>query len=216
MLNIETQIFQHELPVRGTFMGLDLSLTSSGIGILMPGEFRSYRLKTANLRGLHRLKSIADHIALRALELQPLATVIEGYSFSSMHSHAHALGELGGIVKLSLAVGGHQTFTAPPTTVKKIITGKGNCKGKGPIMLALFKQFGLEISQDDQADGAALACIAGMVHGGFTPRLTKDQAAGLTKVERVDSPFPTVRHRTRPTPANDGVELKLQPVAKNG
>lgn len=214
MLNIETQVFQHDLDVGGhTFMGLDLSLTSTGMGLLMPGEFRAYRLKTGTMRGLARLKAISDHIGLRALEVQPSLVAIEGYAFSAMHSHAHALGELGGIVKLTLAVGGHQCVVAPPTSVKKIITGKGNCKGKGPIMLALFKQFGLEISQDDQADGAALAIIAGLCHGAFKPRLTLAQADGLKKIEQVASPFPTVRHRSRPDATG---AKKLQPVAIPG
>ncbi len=200
MLATETQVSDHRLEVSDVWMGLDLSLTSTGMAVLSDRHLVSYRIKSDRLRGLDRLKQVLDHIVLRVSDVSPKGVALEGYSFGSKNSHAHGLGELGGLVKMSLASMGVPVVIVPPKTMQKIITGTGNGAGKGPVMVALYKRFGIEITQDDQADASALAVVAGIHFGGVSATLPKPNMDALSKVEPLASPFPQNRPRFRIKP----------------
>ena len=102
-------------------MGLDLSLTSTGVSI--NGETFSIKPKT---RGIERLVEISDRIVNFAVNASPIAVVIEGYSFGSKFSRAHSLGELGGVVKVALHKSGFSIVEVPPKCRAKFATGNGN------------------------------------------------------------------------------------------
>lgn len=82
------------------------------------------------------------------------------------------IGELGGVLKTLLWEKGVDYISIPPTTMKLVITGKGNAgrglKGaakKQPIIDALRNQYGLVVNQHDEADAAGLMLIGEILCG---------------------------------------------------
>jgi Holliday junction resolvasome RuvABC endonuclease subunit len=124
-------------------IGLDLSLTSTGIAL--PGqEMNAISIETKK-RGEERLVYIRNRI----LELvrahnsnDDLLAIVEGYSFGSRNSHSHALGELGGVVKVALFEEGVPLAISPPTCRAKFATGRGNA-GKSEVISSVSSRTGL-------------------------------------------------------------------------
>jgi len=103
-------------------MGIDLSLTSTGFSF--DGVTRTV---TSAKKGVRRLVELTEQIEelVRAAEPDSFAC-IEGYSFASRNSQAHALGELGGVVRVMLYKNGRAVVEIPPTCRAKFATGRGN------------------------------------------------------------------------------------------
>ena len=127
-------------------MGLDLSLTSTGMSI--SGVTQSIRVDT---RGVERLKEIRDRIVDVALEQRVRVAAIEGYSYASRQSQSHSLGELGGVVRLGLFEADIPFVVIPPTSRAKFATGKGNA-GKPEVVSAISAKTGIVWSGGDGAD----------------------------------------------------------------
>lgn len=142
-------------------IGLDLSLTSTGIGVYSLAEDCIYTksIKTSNKNSyMSRYKEIVNAIQ----EIDHFLSVgslffIEGYSYGSFgkSSFMSNLIELGGIVKYDLVSRGRIYIDVPPTILKKFITGKGNAK-KEDIKLGLYKKYHKEFKNSDEADAYAL------------------------------------------------------------
>lgn len=127
-------------------MGLDLSLTSTGVSI--GGVTQSIQVDT---RGVERLRDIRDRIVRLVLDNDIKLAVIEGYSYASRQSQSHSLGELGGVVRLALLEGKVKFFIIPPTSRAKFATGKGNA-GKPEVVSAISAKTGIVWSGGDGAD----------------------------------------------------------------
>lgn len=124
-------------------IGLDLSLTSTGIALPGP-DMKTVALATTK-KGEERLVYLRDRILeiARACNLNgDLRVILEGYSFASRNSHAHALGELGGVVKVALFEMGIPIAICPPTCRAKFATGKGNA-GKAEVVSGISARTGL-------------------------------------------------------------------------
>lgn len=122
-------------------VGLDLSLTATGIA-----SEKGARVLSApkGCMGMARLAWLRDEVTARCAAFTksgPLQhsidlaewdgaelVVLEGYSFGTTRqsSHAHALGELGGIVRLALTEARIPWCDVAPAALKKFATGKGN------------------------------------------------------------------------------------------
>jgi len=155
-------------------MGCDLSLTNSGVAIYRAGRITSYSLKSS-LKGVARL----DDLRLKLRQLidreRPDIAGIEGYSFASKNSRAHSIGEWGGTAKLLIRDQGIPGYIASPNTVKKFMTGNHQAK-KPEMVLHLFKRYGIEITQEDEADAASVSILIGAYqHGASFPNLTAFQ-----------------------------------------
>ena len=77
---------------------------------------------------------------------------------------ANKLGELGGVVKLTLHslndIGnGKDPLIVPPTSLKKYVTGRGTGVQKNQMLLQVFKKWGVEFPDDNAADSYGLAHI---------------------------------------------------------
>ena len=94
---------------------------------------------------------------------------LEGYAFGSQM--ANMAGELGGLVRLTL----WDTYTehepqakyplvVPPTSLKKYVTGKGTGVGKSQMMLAVYKKWDVEFTDDNAADSYGLARLVRNKH----------------------------------------------------
>lgn len=127
-------------------MGLDLSLTSTGVSI--GGLTTSIRSKN---RGSHRLVEIRDEIVNQARSHNVQIVAIEGYSYASRHSQAHSIGELGGVIRVAMRELGIPIVVIPPTCRAKFATGKGN-SGKSEVMSAISAKTGIIWSGGDGND----------------------------------------------------------------
>jgi Holliday junction resolvasome RuvABC endonuclease subunit len=123
-------------------VGLDLSLTSTGVAI---GE-DTHAIRPGDRRGPERLafirSCIRDHLWIRLYEADgPTVVLLEGYSFASKNSHAHALGELGGVMRLFFHEHRIPVIEVPPTCRAKFATGKGNAS-KSEVVSAISARTG--------------------------------------------------------------------------
>ena len=146
---------------KGTYLGIDPSLTSTGIAVLTSGRIETFRIKPGKRRGTRRLcwldgelKELIDQV------VKPDVTCVEGYSYGS-GNQAHQMGEWGGLVRLRLLRSGRLHFIVAPGTLKKFATGKGN-SSKPAVAIGLFKRWGVERDQEDEVDAAIMAIMAVM------------------------------------------------------
>ena len=87
---------------------------------------------------------------------------MEGYAYGSQM--ANMLGELGGMVKMTLRDFGVYPLIVPPTNLKKYVTGKGNGLSKSQMLLYVFKKWDADITDDNAADSYALAKLVSGSH----------------------------------------------------
>ena len=155
-------------------VGLDLSLTKTGIAdedgtrTLSPGVGRvgPERLDWFRDRIVKEIHG-ADTSGPRCFDCflptiygrHPGLVVLEGYSLGTarQQSHAHALGELGGIVRWTLWDLGIPYVDVSPATLKKYATGKGNA-GKDAVLIAAVKRLA-PVGDNNQADAWWLRAI---------------------------------------------------------
>jgi len=117
--------------------------------------------------GVERLVQAQRIVTDFVFRFEVKAIAMEGYAFSSQM--AHMAGELGGAVKLAL----YDYFTDPelvnpltvaPTSLKKYVSGKGTGVGKNQMLLAVYKKWDVEFTDDNAADSYGLARIARNKH----------------------------------------------------
>jgi crossover junction endodeoxyribonuclease RuvC len=150
-------------------MGVDLSLTGTGIA-LPDGD--TMLLNPGKRRGMERLAWIRNAILGPWHEYEPAIVAIEGYSYGS-HSAAYDLGELGGVVRLTLWEAGIVYVDVPPAVAKGYATGKGNAN-KNEMLVAAAKRLGYEGTSNDEAD--ALWCRAAVLAVRGEPVVAMPQA----------------------------------------
>lgn len=163
-----------------TPIGLDLSLTSTGFSC---GD-RLFVL-SSGLTGVARLQAMRDLVLESVLVESDPIVIIEGYSFASRNSHAHSIGELGGVVRLALFENSIQFVEIPPTVRAKFATGKGNA-GKTEVMSSISAKTGIVFSgkgADDMCDAWVLEEIGRTVYS--TPRALW-ASESLTALKKVD------------------------------
>ena len=142
-------------------VGIDPSLTATGVAwadgttevIKWPGR------DVGRLVNVYRQTCDWWENAVYARQ-KPLV-VIEGYSMGSarQQSHAHGLGELGGVIRLALAHCCVDFIDIPPACVKKYATGKGNAN-KDLVRDAARDRLGLPAGvTSDECDAAWLRQI---------------------------------------------------------
>lgn len=139
-------------------VGLDLSLTATGIVALAPSNAVYLDIIKARPecgQGIRRASVIAAAV-LTWIETHAGAVVaIEGYSFGSPMRMA-PLGELGGMVRRDLLERDITWLEVPPTCLKKFATGKGNSP-KDVVMREVFKRWGFEHNDNNVVDAYVLA-----------------------------------------------------------
>lgn len=133
-------------------MGLDLSLTASGIAT--PHGKRGQIITRST--GMPRLATIRDAVLETARDAHLVA--IEGYAFGRPNQAAH-LGELGGVVRLALHEAGISYVDIPPASAKKYATGRGNAT-KPDMRMALFQRAGIDERDDNAVDAWWLRAMA--------------------------------------------------------
>jgi len=146
-----------------TFVGLDLSLNGTAIVIIDDkGKILSQnRFKTKPTDLIEdRLFFIASQV-LSVLGTTCIERLyIEGLSYSSSGQSTMELAGLHYVVRcfISQKYGVNYKLIAPPS-LKKFVSGVGNCK-KNLMLLYAFKKFGEEFNDDNICDAYCLARLA--------------------------------------------------------
>lgn len=188
-------VFSHHDPAGLAVVGLDLSLTGTGIAY---ADGSTVTIDTRALRGTDRLGFIRDQVrqALDVCDRAPDLVVLEGYSYGSVQGMA-ALGELGGVIRMVLAdeKAQHPAMgwaVAPPASIKKYATGAGNAT-KTAMVVAARERLKLQTLSHDQADAAWLRAAGLELMGAPLVRLPKTHRAALDGIamERSPEPEPT-------------------------
>lgn len=105
-------------------------------------------------KGVERLLWVGDELAKLVDKYKIRDAAIEGYSYMSKW-RAHDLGEVGGIIRVSLHEMGVRYSVVPPPTLKKFVTGKGNTK-KELVPMHVFKKWGEEFEDTHTCDAYSL------------------------------------------------------------
>jgi crossover junction endodeoxyribonuclease RuvC len=185
-------VVRHRLGDVVIVIGIDPSLTATGVcwpnGLTEVIKWRD--------RGVERLDHIYDWASIdveRTLAnahggihwRREVLVVIEGYSMGSarQQSHAHGLGELGGVLRLALAHCCVDFIDVPPACVKKYATGKGNAN-KDLVRDNARDRLGLPMGvTSDEADAAWLRQIGlALMEPGEAVPVPKSHLAALDKL----------------------------------
>jgi Holliday junction resolvasome RuvABC endonuclease subunit len=161
-------------------IGLDLSLTSTGISV--SGTTSAI---LTGYRGAERLHHISSAIIKICKEENVDLAIIEGYSFASRNSQAHSIGELGGCVRMRLWEEGIPFVDVPPTCRAKFATGKGN-SSKNEVISSISAKTGIVwggSSASDMCDAWILEQMALAQFGNSQYDWTKEQLSSLLKVD---------------------------------
>lgn len=172
-------------------LSLDLSLTATGWARNLiepppaPPTFTiDYGVISPRSKGAARLQEVLDRVA-RLSDGVELA-VLEGYAYASPKfgaSHAHSLGELGGVIRLFLFQKKIPWVELAPAVVKKLATGSG-AADKAAVLVEAVKRLKYDRHDNNEAD-ALFLLQAALIHYGLPGAATLPQQHldALKKVE---------------------------------
>ena len=156
-------------------VGLDLSITATG---LAKRDGSTFTIKPGST-GDQRLVEIRNCVGLAVGGCD--LVVIEDVVVRS--SAAAVVGMVHGAVRYALLDWNIPYVTVPPATLKKFATGRGNA-GKPEMAVALFKRFGLELTDDNQVDALWLRAAGHELLGEPLVPLPSSQVDALKAVSR--------------------------------
>lgn len=144
-------------------LGVDTSLRSTGIGVLLSDGVR-HRVSSYGVIAAKKTWPLSQclcnlHERLKALieEEKPTVAAIEGIFFSKNIKTAVILGEARGVVIATCAAAGLPVIEYAPRRVKQAIVGRG-AADKSQVAFMVKTLFGLpEVPQADAADALAIA-----------------------------------------------------------
>jgi len=143
------------------FMGLDLSLSSTGWSVQ---DSRGAIIPKS--RGTQRLIDISTKVMELVRFHRVTAVVIEGYAFAARSGQAFSIGELGGVVRYVLCSANIPFVEVAPTMRAKFATGKGN-SSKSEVVSAVSARTGIAWvgpGADDMCDAWILEEMALIRH----------------------------------------------------
>jgi crossover junction endodeoxyribonuclease RuvC len=144
-------------------LGLDLSLTGTGWCVNTDLELKVGTVDTKKIDGFPRLHKILHEILGLVVEREIECVVMEDFSFASKGRGIFQIGGLGYIVRYFLWNNGMPFYLVAPSQLKKFATGKGN-SDKSIIIKEIYRKWGADINDDNQADAYVLSRIG---HGVF-------------------------------------------------
>lgn len=149
-------------------LGIDPSLTSTGLAYREDGKVKAYCIGNPKLKGVERVAFIRNAVGKAIDRFNPAFIALEGYAlgYRGKSNIIFDIGELGGALKLLILERGIDILLVPPTSLKIFATGSGRPKGKGkePVMLAIEQRLGVKFSTSDQYDAAGLLVMGESYH----------------------------------------------------
>jgi crossover junction endodeoxyribonuclease RuvC len=174
-------------------MGLDLSLTATGVVVRKNSTIQAAQELNPPKEvgtGYARLSWLRSAIVELVREHHVCHIAVEDYVRGMGHS-AHKTPELGGVIRLALLEYGCALWTVPPTTLKKLATGKGNAP-KDVVIKSVLKRWGYDTDSNNIADAFVLAVSLESYVSRTWDR--KDDEKTWAKTTRID---PIVRRQWR-------------------
>lgn len=172
-------------------VGLDLSLTGTGIVVLNDGKIVKQQLIKSKpvpdgkpIDEVKRIRKIVEQIEVITGEYKPTIAVIEGLAF--MVRNATALVQLSALNYMTRAMlMDHNVpfVIVAPTSLKKFVTGNGAAK-KDVMLIETFKRWGVTILDDNECDAYALSQVGLALLGGNSKDTTKLQEEVLTLLKK--------------------------------
>ena len=153
-------------------IGIDTSLTHTGWcvlndkgKVLASGVIKSSPVGDRPEDELLRIQKIVATLDFYCDDFNPNYMVIEGLAFSARNSTALVqLSALNYMTRAMATSWGMNFLVVAPTSLKKFITGSG--KGdKDQMQMQIYKNYGFEAKDNNEADGYALALV-GLAHFG--------------------------------------------------
>jgi crossover junction endodeoxyribonuclease RuvC len=161
-------------------IGLDLSLAATGIA--WESGVRAMNTPAAKIDGPERLVKIRREVcAIVRFPVKADLVVIEGYSYGSQNSHAHSLGELGGVIRVALFELGVAYVEVPPQTLKMFAAGTGAAK-KEQVVYEAKVRLGYQGFDNNEADALWLRALGHHALGCPLVELPKAHLRALDKV----------------------------------
>lgn len=145
-------------------VGLDLSLTSTGVAVIDGAGYTTLTLKTKTT-GHERLRWLVQQVGERTLTAG--LVVVEGPAYNARASQQghHERAGLWWMVTHELWTWGIPTAVASPAAVKKYATGNGSAS-KDAVLSAVIRRFaGYDGSSNDEADALTLAALGAQWSG---------------------------------------------------
>lgn len=161
------------------WIGIDQSYLGFGLTVLGRDGSHFTWVYEAQGTGVARLLDIEQWLAERLNQINRKHTIVdvamEGYAFSSQM--ANMAGELGGLVKAVVYSSDIRALIVPPTSLKKYAVGTGTKTSKSQVLLAVYKHWGVEFTDDNAADSYVLARLAAGYQGTLAMRQVLDMLA---------------------------------------
>lgn len=180
-----------QAPPEPIFVGLDLSLTSTGVAVLRNGTATVRRITSTPRKNATtddtaaRLDTLVAAIIGAIPASDATLVAVEGPSFGSTGGAQHERGGLWWLTRHALRVEGLDVVVVPPTVVKKYATGKGNAP-KDQVLAAVVRRYpDVDVTGNDEADALVLAAIRARNAGyPFETSLPQAQADAAKSVSR--------------------------------
>lgn len=180
-----------QAPPEPIFVGLDLSLTSTGVAVLRNGVATVRRItskptpKATTDDTAARLDTLVAAIIGAIPTSDATLVAVEGPSYGSTGTAAHILGGLWWLVRHALRIEGLDVAVVPPSVVKKYATGKGTAP-KDQVLAAVVRRYpNVDVTGNDEADALVLAAIRARNAGyPFETSLPQVQADAAKSVSR--------------------------------
>lgn len=172
-------------------VGIDPSLTGTGVAVIRPDGLLFTDTFTTKLRGHQRLAHIVTEIRDAAVSPVPWGAaqlvVIEGPSYgnqgSGRQSGHHERAGLWWLITHELWQVGIPYAVVPPASRCRYATGKGNA-AKDQVLAAVLKRFGqlVDIDNNNEADALVLAAMAAEHRGQPLAAMPATHSEALAKV----------------------------------
>lgn len=166
--------------------GIDLSLTATGLVVIHGSGNTLHReviKPPRSVRSIGRYSYIARQITTVLHKHMVDVVAIEGYAFGAKSSSKDAIAELGGVVRDRLWARAIQMHVVSPSTLKKLVTGKGN-SSKGLVTAHVEHRFKFLAVDDNEADAFGLAKMMWCKANGRWHRKADEAAWKATVLDR--------------------------------
>ena len=156
------------------FLGVDPSATSTGISLIGKNSGYTTRIRPGKLRESERLQYIHERFKKIIGDNIVYLACVEAPSFKSTHKE-FILGEVLGVIKLTLIQANIPTINVPPTQVKKYGCGKGRASKEQ--MISRAQELGCPVAQEDCCDSWIMGLLARDLCLGLEGSISKARAS---------------------------------------
>ena len=171
------------------YVGIDQSLSSTGVTIMKEGEkpsFHSIVPDKENNRGVKRLSFISNCILNILKDIKGDFIVCrEDYAYGGK-GNVFSLGELGGCIDMKLyesinkySVSNVRYYSIPINSWKLLVFGNGSVKKDTEYLLKVFNKTGVQFKCDDMADSYMIMLAIKKMHEFNFEKLTIKEKFGM-------------------------------------